>query len=862
MSETVSVPPGYRFLRNINSGGFGSVVEVEENSTGEHFAVKLVRCIADEDRKRIEREVHRLRTFVHPHIVRLKEVLAMENMQAIVMELGEQSLAQVVKSHSERGVLIDRHIVYQVMVDVSSALCFMHNDAGERTAHGDVKLENILLFGDGHAKLCDLGAAESEDVSSTRGVMSMQYVSPERIEDGDGRASGSSDVWALGIVLHFLLFGKSPFRSEHAVGLIREIGSFQPTQIGTSCGEKERALLIRMLDPTSTQLKESSILRCLINTTWAGWKLSEMKSRVTEQRFGDLQDTLRASEAKVVELTTDKGTLQNRLNEEQAARLNDRNELRASEAKVAELHNQLTNEHERLKEEQIARLRDQDTLRTSEAKVAELTTDKRTLQSRLNEEQAARLNDRNALRASDAKVAELTQGMSVFQNRLKEEQVARQKDQNALRTLEAKVAELTTDKRSLQSRLNEEQAARLNDRNELRKSEERVSVLMKDIRSLTFQLQNKQTARQTDQDTLEKSETLVKDLHSQLTKTLERLKEEQIARQKDQDELQKSKATVVELTKEIRSFNFKLQSEQAARQTDQDTLRASDAKVAELTQGMSVLQNRLKEEQIARQKDQDTLRSLQALVEELLNQQKEEQTERQVEHVARITEREHELRTPQAEVRVGQVVRTRFGVSGKRYRDTRTDMERRSRFGADAIEWFSSFGWSLSGSVFTRTKGIFPTLLSFSFGKVVARFTFTFRRITDWNRIGIVTSSQTEKVKEGRYFTSMLGGAGWDVSEQNRSAHQNNTTYSERSACAAGREGHQVVLEADGRDGKRTLRLSQNGQTQPTFFSRIPVPFRFAIVLNRSEDSVSIESVDELTQPTLTGGTTEIRMDE
>ncbi|KAK2953363.1 hypothetical protein BLNAU_11648 [Blattamonas nauphoetae] len=190
MSETISVPPGYRFLRNISEGGFGSVVEVEENSSGEHYAVKMMRCMSSKDKERIDREVHRLRTFVHPHIVGLKEVIAMENAQAIVMELGEQSLAQVVKSHSERGVLIDR----------------------------------------------DLGAAESEDVSSTRGVMSMQYVSPERIEDAKGRASGSADVWALGIVLHWLLFGKSPFRSAHAPGLIREIGSFKASKIEKSCG--------------------------------------------------------------------------------------------------------------------------------------------------------------------------------------------------------------------------------------------------------------------------------------------------------------------------------------------------------------------------------------------------------------------------------------------------------------------------------------------------------------------------------------------------------------------------------------------------------------------------------------------------
>ncbi|KAK2955066.1 putative serine/threonine protein kinase [Blattamonas nauphoetae] len=304
----MSAPPEFRFIHNIQDGGFRYLPKVEENTANEHFVVKLVRNPSDEDLKRTDNEIPTPKIFIHPHIVRLKEVVPKENMHAIVMELGGQSLTQLVSSHNERGVLVDCHIVYQVMVDISSALCFMHNHETERTAHGDVKLENILLFGDGRAKLCDLGAAESDDLNETGGVPSIQYVSPERMEDPTCRASASADVWALGIVLHWLLFGKPPFTSESSIRLLRDIGKFKPSQIGTSCGEKERELLIRMLDPdcgsrlTSKQLVESKILRCLINTTKAGWKLSEMRSRETEKRVGDLEATLRESEAKVAEL--------------------------------------------------------------------------------------------------------------------------------------------------------------------------------------------------------------------------------------------------------------------------------------------------------------------------------------------------------------------------------------------------------------------------------------------------------------------------------------------------------------------------------------------------------------------------------
>ncbi|KAK2949726.1 putative Spindle assembly checkpoint kinase [Blattamonas nauphoetae] len=217
MTDEIKVPDGYSFVRTVSSGVFGNVVEMISKEDQTHYAGKLIQCITLKDRERIAREISRLRKFAHPGIVGLKEVASMDNSKVIVMELGGQSLADIVRDHRSRGVLVAREVVYRVMVDVSSALNLMHNDSSEATAHGDVKMENILLFGGGHFKLCDLGAAESEDESCTRSVMSQLYVSPERMESETGRATCSSDVWALGIVLHWLLFGEPPFKLGQVV---------------------------------------------------------------------------------------------------------------------------------------------------------------------------------------------------------------------------------------------------------------------------------------------------------------------------------------------------------------------------------------------------------------------------------------------------------------------------------------------------------------------------------------------------------------------------------------------------------------------------------------------------------------------
>ncbi|KAK2953348.1 putative Protein kinase domain containing protein [Blattamonas nauphoetae] len=134
------------------------------------------------------------------------------------------------------------------MEDVASALEYMHSEKGGKTTHGDIKMENILIDADGHAKLCDFGAADSEDVSSSSSVMTHMYVSPQRMDSETGRATCEGDVWSLGVVLYWLLFGEPPFKGKTPVQLMRDITAFKTTNIPKTCGEEERTLLMRMMD--------------------------------------------------------------------------------------------------------------------------------------------------------------------------------------------------------------------------------------------------------------------------------------------------------------------------------------------------------------------------------------------------------------------------------------------------------------------------------------------------------------------------------------------------------------------------------------------------------------------------------------
>ncbi|KAK2955765.1 hypothetical protein BLNAU_9301 [Blattamonas nauphoetae] len=182
--------------------------------------------------------------------------------------------------------------------------------------------------------------------------------------------------------------------------------------------------------------------------------------------------------------------------------------------------------------------------------------------------------------------------------------------------------------------------------------------------------------------------------------------------------------------------------------------------------------------------------------------------------------------------------------------------------GAPAIELFDRTHWTVSGNVFTKSQTSWASLFSFEFGAVVARLSLTIRKGPNiFFAVGIISSKLSFDTLT-KCFPNQKGGGGWDLFPEYLYSRQNGKDTNKGSACLTGREGQRVVLEADGREGKRTLKLSQDGETQPVFFSNIPVPFQFAVYISWKDDAVEIESAEVVDVPQLVGGTIAVSMDE
>ncbi|KAK2951207.1 hypothetical protein BLNAU_13823 [Blattamonas nauphoetae] len=194
----------------------------------------------------------------------------------------------------------------------------------------------------------------------------------------------------------------------------------------------------------------------------------------------------------------------------------------------------------------------------------------------------------------------------------------------------------------------------------------------------------------------------------------------------------------------------------------------------------------------------------------------------------------------------------------------REEEERRRsvKEGAASIEVFQD-KFTLAGKVFTKSENSCSSIFTISFGQVVVRITFIVR---SWNRntfdVGLIAADMVEQATSSvGSYSNLKRAASWHLYPSRRFARQNNKDSHKGSACQAVADGQRVVLEADGRERKRTLKLSQDGETQPAFFSNIPVPFRFGIEMYNAGASVEIVSSEVLKEPSMVGGSLEVVMD-
>jgi hypothetical protein len=210
----------YVLEERIGHGGMG---EVWRGTSPEGpVAIKVLRSDLTGDPEVVSRFVQErtiLRDLSSPHIVAVRDLVIEGDRLAIVMELltGTNLRTRL----ANEGNLSPADAV-AVMEQVLDGLAVAH---ARGVVHRDLKPENVLVA-DGAAagvKIVDFGIArlvEGTRLSRTTGMIGTpQYLAPEI---GSGLpATPAADVYAAGIVLYELLFGRVPFDQPTPVAVLQ-----------------------------------------------------------------------------------------------------------------------------------------------------------------------------------------------------------------------------------------------------------------------------------------------------------------------------------------------------------------------------------------------------------------------------------------------------------------------------------------------------------------------------------------------------------------------------------------------------------------------------------------------------------------
>lgn len=198
----------YLIDEELAQGGMARVFRARLRGLGgfeKVLVLKQIRPELSKDPRFVElfvREANTLVQLVHPHIVPVYELGAVEGTYYLSMEYIEGATLAEILHDGPLGPAL----VAQIGVQVADALDYAHTRFG--ILHRDVTPRNLIVDDAGHVRLLDFGIAAALGTES-EAFGSPGYMSPEQVEGAE--LSSASDVFSLGVVLAEALLGFAPF---------------------------------------------------------------------------------------------------------------------------------------------------------------------------------------------------------------------------------------------------------------------------------------------------------------------------------------------------------------------------------------------------------------------------------------------------------------------------------------------------------------------------------------------------------------------------------------------------------------------------------------------------------------------------
>jgi serine/threonine-protein kinase len=207
----------YKVLYSVGAGTFARVFRTVHRTTGQMFAVKVLRNHLSNPKGTHEKTHKPLKLYIdlfrregefgqklkHPNIVEIHEVYSQGLTHYMVMDFVEgRNLREFYRARRKFGYVEAAHVIEGVMAGLNYAL------QQHGVTHRDLKMSNVLLSSDGEPKLVDFGLAgiEGAEEEAMEGLSrrTVLYAGLERAT-GCKMDDPRSDIYFAGTIFYQLL---------------------------------------------------------------------------------------------------------------------------------------------------------------------------------------------------------------------------------------------------------------------------------------------------------------------------------------------------------------------------------------------------------------------------------------------------------------------------------------------------------------------------------------------------------------------------------------------------------------------------------------------------------------------------------
>ncbi|GAB6022190.1 G2-specific protein kinase nim-1 [Chamberlinius hualienensis] len=254
----------YKLKGELGSGNFSHVKMAVHQLTKDKVAIKTLDCLKLDmkSQRMLKREIAIMEQLCHPNLIQLFEVIESRNTVYLAMELADEG--ELFAKITNEGKMNENEC-RTIFLQVVSAVDYMHS---RNVIHRDLKAENIYFKGSHTVKVGDFGFSTQVtymDEALRTFCGSPPYAAPELFQD-ESYVGAPVDLWALGVLLYFMICGYMPFRAPTVISLKKAIleSDFEiPSHVATECQNLIRGFLKKNYKErfTMANVVESSWLR-------------------------------------------------------------------------------------------------------------------------------------------------------------------------------------------------------------------------------------------------------------------------------------------------------------------------------------------------------------------------------------------------------------------------------------------------------------------------------------------------------------------------------------------------------------------------------------------------------------------------